>query len=322
MPQRLLAIQDFETIPLDPLSGTETTPHRWLAQHAQALAAALAAGRPLLIRGDPGVGKTQLGRAAAQVLERAYVYQAVDANTGPHDLLWRFDAVARLADATLPPDCAPRTAGSLDPARYVTPGALWWALSWDTAESRDIAASAASQAVAARFFQPRKSNGVVVLIDEIDKADPSVPNALLDALGHGGFTALGGQRVTPTGPPPLILFTTNEERALPDAFLRRCFVLPLSLSPTNPDLTNELKAHGLLHFPSIDDDTQQTAAAQIADDRLAAKEAGRYAPGLAEHLDLLRALHTLAPNDATRQGELLTALSGFVVNKSPLDGGR
>jgi MoxR-like ATPase len=268
------------------------------------------------------VGKTQLGRAAAQVLQRAYVYQAVDANTGPHDLLWRFDAVARLADATLPPDCVPRPAGSLDPARYVTPGALWWALSWDTAEGRDIAASAASQAVAARFFQPRKSNGVVVLIDEIDKADPSVPNALLDALGHGGFTALGGQRVTPTGPPPLILFTTNEERALPDAFLRRCFVLPLALSPTNPDLTNELKAHGLLHFPSLDDATHQQAAAQIADDRLAAKEAGRYAPGLAEHLDLLRALHTLAPNDPTRQGELLKALKGFVVNKSPLDGGR
>ena len=75
MPQRFLDIKDFQNTPLDPLSGTETTPHRWLAQHAQALAAALAAGRPLLIRGDPGVGKTQLGRAAAQVLQRAYVYQ-------------------------------------------------------------------------------------------------------------------------------------------------------------------------------------------------------------------------------------------------------
>ena len=322
MPQRLLALKDLQTTHLDPLSGTEPTPHRWLAKHAQALAAALAAGRPLLIRGDPGVGKTQLGRAAAQVLERAYVYQAVDANTGPHDLLWRFDAVARLADATLPPDCAPRTAGSLDPARYVTPGALWWALSWDTAEGRDIAASAASQAVAARFFQPRKSNGVVVLIDEIDKADPGVPNALLDALGHGGFTALGGLRVTPTGPPPLILFTTNEERALPDAFLRRCLVLPLSLSPTDPALTNELKDYGELHFPTLDATIQKLAAKQIAKDRLAAKDAGRYAPGLAEHLDLLRALHTLAPNDSKQQGELLTALQSFVVNKSPPDGGR
>ena len=96
------------------------------------------------------------------------------------------------------------------------------------------------------------ATGSVVLIDEIDKAEPDVPNGLLEALGNGQFTPQGfGRPVVASGIPPLVVITTNEERTLPDAFIRRCLVLHLDL-PKEPDkLIAKLVERGKTHFGDI-----------------------------------------------------------------------
>src|SRR4030095_7052907 len=97
--------------------------------------------------------------------------------------------------------------------------------------------------------------GTVLLIDEIDKADSAIPNALLDALGERSFEVPECGSVTRAeGAEPLVIITTNEERSLPDAFLRRCFVLHLEL-PDDPDgvdtahVRKALITRGEAHFP-------------------------------------------------------------------------
>src|SRR4029077_939588 len=93
-------------------------------------------------------------------------------------------------------------------------------------------------------------NGCVVLIDEIDKADPDVPNGLLEALGAGEFTPLGQTNpVKVQGRFPLVIITTNEERVLPGAFLRRCLVLHLKLPADENALTDLLVNRAKVHFP-------------------------------------------------------------------------
>ena len=88
-------------------------------------------------------------------------------------------------------------------------------------------------------------NGCVVLIDEIDKAESDVPNGLLEALGSGRFTPLGQtEAVEVRGEPPLVVITTNEERVLPNAFLRRCLVLELKLPRDDPGLIEHLIGAG------------------------------------------------------------------------------
>lgn len=94
---------------------------------ADALLAALAAGRPLLVQGEPGAGKSQLARAAAAVLGRAFIAYVVHARSEAQDLLWEFDAVARLGEAqvlgALPSSLSAEQ--RLDPRRFLTPGPLW-----------------------------------------------------------------------------------------------------------------------------------------------------------------------------------------------------
>jgi MoxR-like ATPase len=89
-------------IELEQVGGRPFT-HLFEESHLHAINTALACNRPLLVTGEPGVGKTQLARAAAKALGRAYVRCTVDAKTESRDLLWQFDAVARLADAQLAP---------------------------------------------------------------------------------------------------------------------------------------------------------------------------------------------------------------------------
>ncbi len=160
---------------------------RHLFEHREldAVNAALAAGRPLLVRGEPGSGKSQLARAAAKALGRAFVAKVIDARTEARDLLWTFDAVRRLADAQVLSARGARDAEAvekeLEELRYVTPGPLWWAFVW----SRAVAPAEGIAVVPPpQMADVSPDNGVVVLLDEIDKADSSVPNGLLDALGQ------------------------------------------------------------------------------------------------------------------------------------------
>ncbi|MBL8616770.1 MAG: AAA family ATPase [Deltaproteobacteria bacterium] len=267
-----------------------------------ALQAALVTRRPLLLRGKPGVGKSQVARAAAVMLERALVIETVDASTETADLRYRVDAVRRLATAQLRRDVAPPAevtpeADPLHLMHFVQPGALWWAYDWAGAEALSKHGDGCG-----RWRDGSRKNGVVVLIDEIDKADPAVPNALLDVLANGGFDDPAHRRICARdgAPPPLVIITTNEERALPDAFLRRCLVLHLDLPTDLAKLRPHLRDRAKLHFPSLQNSVLEAAVDRLVDARAQAAQEGANAPGLAELVDLLRAVTELAQTQAER----------------------
>jgi MoxR-like ATPase len=167
-------------------------------------------------------------------------------------------------------------------------------------------------------WEPKR--GSVLLIDEIDKADTDLPNGLLETLGNGDFAVpyLGTSvHQSKDCPPPLVMITTNEERELPAAFLRRCLVLPLSLPDNRDELLAFLGQRGEVHFgPQCSEAVRRQAGELLWDDRQAALEQGLPAPGQAEYLDLLRAVCAMA-KDQPEQRRLLEAISGFVLKKSP-----
>lgn len=318
---------DLPDAPLD-LSGFGSripARHVFEPEDVEAINAALAAGRPLLVRGEPGAGKSQLARAAAVALGRAFVVEVIDARTEGKDLQWTFDAVQRLADAQVlgadPKAFRERTGGDrLDEKRYTAPGPLWWAFEWQ---------GAADQAKRSDTVTPplppqcSPDHGVVVLLDEIDKADSSVPNALLGSLADGLFTAPGGRTIQCGTIEPLVVVTTNEERSLPDAFLRRCLVHQMRLPRDEQGLFEWLVKRGRAHFGDrLDEEILGRAATLLWEDRRRMLEAGLAPPGGAEYLDLLRVLAERAVGDLERQKVLLGAVSGFVLRKHPLDEGR
>jgi MoxR-like ATPase len=278
---------------------------------------AIKAGRPLLVRGEPGIGKSQLARAAAKVMGRAYIKHVIDSRTESRDLMWTFDAVQRLADAQLAgalrrdPEQASR---ALDVQNYLHPGPLWWAFDWEGAERQrnKVGGQPPSNPDAGDW---RK--GCVLLIDEIDKAESEVPNGLLDALGAREFKPFGyPSAVGLAGRPPLVVITSNEERTLPDAFLRRCVVMNLELPAEEQALVDRLVERGHAHFGMIDDTVLRRAAKMLFDDRQAAIDAQVMPrPGQAEYLDLLRAVHGLAGDDSNRQITMMETVREFTLRK-------
>lgn len=306
---------------------------------AQAIRAALASKRPLLVRGEPGVGKSQLAAAAAKVLKRPLVSRVVDSRTESRDLLWTFDAVMRLADAQAAslffpaqknlesksddPPCFTRRhlRKELDVADYVRPGPLWWAFDWNSAQAQAARSETPSPSLDGTD-DPR--NGRVVLIDEIDKADTDVPNGLLEALGAGQFSPQGrAEPVRIVEPFPLVVVTTNEERLLPAAFVRRCFVLHLSLPGDRKELEKLLIERARVHFPDAPEDYDllfQKAAKLIAEERaLASERFVKPLPGQAEYLDLLRAVLELGESDGD-PSELLDSIAHYVLKKQESPG--
>ena len=273
--------------------------HEFEKESILAIRAALAAGRPLLVMGEPGVGKTQLAAAAANRLRRPLVPKVVESRTESRDLLWEFDAVQRLAEAqvagslgrlALDSDHLFPQAGQmanlhravsqelrelLEVGRFVRPGPLWWGFDWADAK-RQAELSGAPEPFVEEGADPR--NGCVVLIDEIDKADSDVPNGLLESLGNAEFTPLGRQTAVKVGDKfPLVVVTTNEERVLPGAFLRRCLVLRLRLPVGEDELINFLVRRAQVHFPDHADSNGslglfQEAAKLLVRDRRAAVE--------------------------------------------------
>jgi hypothetical protein len=126
----------LDEIPLPQRGSWPATVHRFDETSAWAVRAALAAQRPLLVRGEPGSGKSQLARAAAEVLKRLFVAEVVHARSESQDLQWRFDALGRLGDAQAmgagqhsPEEVRRR----LDQRNYLSPGALWWVFNWQSA---------------------------------------------------------------------------------------------------------------------------------------------------------------------------------------------
>lgn len=286
-----------------------------------AVEAAWAASRPLLIRGEPGIGKSQLARAVAHVLERPFLPFVVNATCESNDLLYSYDAVSRLAQAQRQPRSASRAKAALSDMaeqRFIRPRVLWWAYDWESAKSQAAAFCVPEEEpVRPPTWQP--GQGVVVLIDEIDKADSDLPNGLLESLGNHGFDVPQARKhvaLCPGDEAPLVIITTNEERELPAAFLRRCFVLPLTFPKERADQIAFLVARGKSQFgEKIDSERVFLAAAeQVLGDREQVPR-GQPRPGAAEYLDLLRALGRLCPRDSAAQLERLSAIQGFALNK-------
>src|SRR5262249_18525377 len=157
---------------------------------------------------------------------RRYEQEIITSRIQAQDLKWRFDAVRRLADAQPRSGPTPHPPGSLvdDDRRYVEPGVLWRAFNLELALTVGKRAAGSPPGVEPPA-NPAPGRGVVVLIDEIDKADPDVPNDLLVVLADRWFKVddLDDQEVR--APEDLALFmviTTNGERDLPAAFVRRC----------------------------------------------------------------------------------------------------
>jgi MoxR-like ATPase len=193
-----------------------------------AVRVAIATGRPLLLRGSAGSGKSSLAPFVARMYERRFYKATVTARTEARDLMWYFDALKRLNDAQIVRQGDDARAQRVDRIEhYIEPRALWWAFDHELAERRG--ADAADADTIERVADPgigKRRNGVVVLIDEIDKADPDVPNNLLESLGSLQFTVTETSREVRANPknPPLVIITTNDERELPAAFYRRCVV--------------------------------------------------------------------------------------------------
>ena len=289
---------------------------------ADAVLAALAAERPLLVQGEPGAGKSQLARAAAQHLKRLFVSTVVHSRSEAQDLQWEYDAVARLGEAhvlaSVPSELTPQE--RLNPRRYLIPGPLWWVFDWQSAQDqvKDYSLCKANPPAAPKGWQPK--DGSVLLIDEIDKAEVDLPNSLLETLGNGAFPVPWLK--DPVGlragiPPPLVVITTNEERELPAAFLRRCLVLRLELPKESDDLVAWLVRLGKEHFgDECTEKVRTLVAEQLVKDRAKAKDLGRPAPGQAEYLDILRALKNARDRDEVAQIELFQRIARFALDKA------
>ena len=170
-------------------SGTE----RYIATDdlKMAVNAGVTLQRPILIKGEPGTGKTMLAEEVAAALGMPLFEWHIKSTTKAQQGLYEYDAVARLRDSQLGEDRVH------DIANYILPGSLWRAFDAET--------------------QP------VLLIDEIDKADIEFPNDLLRELDRMEFTVFETGETVRAKHRPVIIITSNNEKELPDAFLRRCF---------------------------------------------------------------------------------------------------
>lgn len=250
---------------------------------------ALASGRPLLVLGPPGSGKSALAPNVARLMHFRYYAEVVTARTEPHDLLWREEAFRQLNDATQ---------GTLqDPGSraYFRPGPLWKAL--DPAMDEEGAPAL-------------RDRPAVVLIDEIDKADPDVPDALLDPLNNLRFVGPDRRMVTAAENegPPLVVITSNEERELSTAFLRRCILLRLR-PPGREHLLEVARLH-------MGEDYDEALTQELADMFESESPATRPAASTAEFLDTLRACRQL---DLTADSPEWRAVAGLAMVKGSPD---
>ena len=187
-----------------------------------AVNAAVALQRPLLIKGEPGTGKTVLAHEVAQAFGRDLIEWHVKSTTKAQQGLYEYDAVSRLRDSQL------GDARVSDIGNYIVRGKLWEAFEAD---------------------EP-----AVVLIDEIDKADIEFPNDLLLELDRMQFHVYETQRTIAAKHRPVVIITSNNEKELPDAFLRRCFFHYIRF-PDRETMDQIVQAH----YPDIRNDLAREA---------------------------------------------------------------
>jgi MoxR-like ATPase len=260
--QSIVKIEDIEDFRLNKNTAVygdrrDGLLYRYTDEAKLAINIALATGRPLLILGATGCGKSSLAYNLARVMKRRYYEFVVTSRSQARDLFYRYDAVRRLGDSQLGHNVDKRSGEAFQACDfawqtsfpYIEPGPLWWIFDHAGAANRGC-----SNVNLLSHIQKAKDPGVyqevshdassILLIDEIDKADPDFPNNLLVPLGSRQFTV---EEITTTiaidsdkqsDKPlnqPLIIITSNQQRELPDTFLRRCIVLKIS-SPAPEEL--------------------------------------------------------------------------------------
>ena len=243
-----------------------------------AVNAALALERPLLIKGEPGTGKTMLALEVAQALGRPLFEWHVKSTTKAQHGLYEYDAVSRLRDSQLGD---PRVK---DIANYIVQGMLWKAF---TAE------------------QP-----AVLLIDEVDKADIEFPNDLLRELDRMEFYVYETQQLVRARHRPAIIITSNNEKELPDAFLRRCFFHYIKF-PDRETLEKIVE----VHYPGLKKTLLQQALSVFFDIR---EVPGlKKKPSTSELLDWLKLLvaEDIPPEalHSQDQGKIIPPLHGALI---------
>jgi MoxR-like ATPase len=177
---------------------------------SMAVNAAIALEKPLLIKGEPGTGKTQLAEELAKSLNCKLYQWHIKSTTKAQQGLYEYDAVSRLRDSQLGDERVH------DISNYIVKGKLWQAFE---EEQRPI-----------------------LLIDEIDKADIEFPNDLLQELDKMEFFVYETQQVIKAKQRPIIIITSNNEKELPDAFLRRCFFHYIKF-PTKVEMAKIIDVH-------------------------------------------------------------------------------
>ena len=218
---------------------------------ATAVNAAVTLEKPLLLKGEPGTGKTRLAEELANALDTELLQWSIKSTTKAQQGLYEYDAVSRLRDSQLGSEKVHEI------SNYIRPGKLWQAF---TAEKRPV-----------------------LLIDEIDKADVEFPNDLLHELDQMAFHVYETGEQIKAEQRPIVLITSNNEKALPDAFLRRCFFHYIQF----PD-SDTLKAIVDVHFPNLHRDLLDTALALFFE--LRDVPGLKKKPSTSELLDWLRLL--------------------------------
>ena len=230
-----------------------------------AVNAAITLQRPLLVKGEPGTGKTELAMQIAAALDLPIIEWSIKSTTRAQQGLYEYDAVSRLRDSQLGDERVN------DVRNYIRKGKLWQAFE---AEGR-----------------------VVLLIDEIDKADIEFPNDLLQELDRMEFFVYETGETIRATHRPIVIITSNNEKDLPDAFLRRCFFHYIRF----PDLET-LKSIVEVHFPNIKPALLTTALTQFYE--LRETPGLKKKPSTSEVLDWLKLLlaEDLSPEDLRRDG--------------------
>ena len=288
----------------------------WEPKTVFAVQVAQATRRPLLLRGPAGSGKSSLAPFVANVLDAPFYSFTVTARSQARDMMWEFDALGRLNDANVAQSDQPARGRVGNLHNYVRPRALWWAFDRESARLRGAPSADDLQVPPAEDPAGDGGGSAVVLIDEIDKADPDVPNNLLEALGSRQFTVTDTGTTITDRQSPLVMITTNgkedlakgvvrrkleaervygttnEERELPRAFLRRCIVLHLQAKTAT-----QLARIAAQHFGDAHAALYDKVAATLEGIRQLALKSNERPPSTAEYLDAIAAAIELDVSD-------------------------